>query len=152
MHQFKSSGTLTILPSTTRLAGEGDWLPVRTAWKKYNGSWVRVYPTPLAVPSITPASQALDCYVTFSSKTITYTVSNTGEGDLNILSAAVTANPNFTVAIDYTGFGGSVVTTILPGQTKTFDVTITGTTVGVSSAIITFTADIGALQIGRAHV
>jgi hypothetical protein len=143
VHQFRTSDTLEVLPIKAGVVGEGVWTAVKTMWKKYNGAWIRVYPTPSAAATISPTSATVQCYIANTSSAVTYTMINDGDEDINVLSAAISSNPNFTVNMDYTGFGGSVVTTITAKARKTFALTVTGTSNGTSTANIVFTLNIG---------
>ena len=111
----------------------GTWQPVQSAWVKNNGVWKRVFPTPEAVISLSTNEINVTQY-TDETSTTRVVITNNGEYKLEIRSITTTGSSQISVQVDSTGLGGQNVTTIEPGQSKHFDVRVTGVFGGASSS------------------
>jgi hypothetical protein len=117
------------------------WQPVQKAWTKIGvDTWEQIYPTPAATLTTNVASLTFNVYQHHSATAQPIIITNTGNNTLTITNATISISSYY----------GSILTpdssypmTILPGQSKSILVNVTGSLIGsdTSNAIV-ITADV----------
>jgi hypothetical protein len=150
--QIKADGTFHPLKNLYLKYGSS-WADVQTAWIKSQGEWVRVFPTPNAIPETDVSTLSFTTYTTFSSTSKSVSITNTGDEVLQITGTSESTSSKFKINADYSGLGiDGLPYIILPGNTKTFTVYIDGYDVGTDSATIVLNTNTGQFGAGEISI
>jgi hypothetical protein len=149
--QIKEGGSFHPLKSLY-LKNGSSWADVQTAWIKSQGQWVRVFPTPNAIPETDVSVLNFVSYTTFTSSTKSVSITNYGDEVLSITGTAQSTSSKFKINADYSGLGDQLPYTIEPGATKTFTVYIDGLDIGTDISYIILDTNTGQFGAGEINI
>jgi hypothetical protein len=124
-----SSGVYKPLTNLLIKTDSVTWTPVKTAWyKRSDGVWERIYPTPQGVNTANVAALTFNPYQYYQDVPAqTFSVTNTGDYPLVINNVFINDSVgNYTTV----GFKANLPATLQPAQSVNFPINVFGNTVG----------------------
>lgn len=124
-----------VYPQQIWIKDSDDWREVQEAFVKDNDEWVRIFPLPVALPSISPTNVSFSMY-TRETSTKNIVISNTGDDALTITGATVSSTTRYQTSVKI----NSYPLVIPAGQTASIELEFvsTGETTGNESVTINF--------------
>jgi hypothetical protein len=127
-------------PKAVSVKQSGTWTPVKKVFTKYNGTWQQVWPSATAIFATNTDTLSFTVLEQAASIAQRITITNTGDYKLTITKVIISANNNYNISVDYTGFDNKTTTIIEPGKTQYIDVKIEGKLAGTTAGTIKFDA------------